>query len=992
MAEDLALLQPRADKSSGQRAAPAAGLRGRLRGFARRHWIALTVVAVLVLAYTLAGFFLVPYLGRTMAQDYVARELGRHLVIREARYNPFTLQAIINGLELTEADGSQIATFKSLRSHGALGSFLLRGVVLKDVTLEDPVVKVVVLKDGSVNLAKLIPSRPETPAPQPQSPPRFHIGELFVGNGRVDLEDRTQAKPFSAAIEKIQFALSDFRMDLDYKNAFAFSAATPANEQFEWSGSFTVQPLGSTGKFSVQNLRAQTLDDELQERLPVQLASGTVSLTGEYQIALDPKLQLDLSVPSITLRDLKVKERSATAQEVPLSVPQVDVSGVALSLAARTLAIKEVSATGVHVDVRREKDGSINLTRLFAGEKSSGAPARASSAAPTADGGAFKVGIDTIRLADGAAIVEDRGVAPAARFELKPMALTVNGWSTDPTGKIGVEGDITINQHGRLQVKGETRLEPLSADVAVKLVDFALPVLQPYIADLAALTLHSGRLGVTGQATYAAASSGAPAIRFIGALSVADLRTTDNLINEDLAKWKDLSLAGIDFSSSPDKLTIDRVTVTQPYARVVIAKDQTLNVAKLLKPQAETGKQTAQRKQKSDTGPAFPVRINNVRIVDGSANFADYSIEPQFATGIAGLNGSVVGLSSNPASRAKVKLEGKVDKYAPVDISGELNLLAATKYTDVALNFRNIELTTFNPYSGKFAGYNISKGKLTTELKYKVDNRALVAEHHVIVDNLEFGEKTESKDAAPIPVKFAVALLKDRKGIIDLNLPVRGSLDDPQFRLGPIIWKAVLGLLTKIVTAPFAALGALFGGGDELAYVDFPAGASTLSAAELEKLEKLAKALGERPQIRLDVPHSFVGALDGAALARNTLQQRAPPATTASADAAAKRKRLAQLEAVYKQVAKVAPAYPPELKTASGADPDARLRWIEAALLERLQPDQATLDALGRERAQVVQDTLLAHKEIDPQRIFITTERKASAPSDGTVRMEMKIE
>ena len=169
-----------------------------------------------------------------------------------------------------------------------------------------------------------------------------------------------------------------------------------------------------------------------------------------------------------------------------------------------------------------------------------------------------------------------------------------------------------------------------------------------------------------------------------------------------------------------------------------------------------------------------------------------------------------------------------------------MNLLAAAKYSDIALNFRNMELTTFNPYSGKFAGYNISKGKLSTELRYKVEDRKLDAQHHIVVDNLEFGDKTDSKDAAPIPIKLAVALLKDRQGVIDLQVPVGGSLDDPKFRLGPIIWKAMLGLLTKIVTAPFAALGALFGGGDELAYVDFQPGSAELQANQIEQLSKLA--------------------------------------------------------------------------------------------------------------------------------------------------------
>ena len=962
----------------------------------RLHWIALTVLAVLVVFYALAGFFLAPQLARSAAQDYLARELGRRLLIKEVRFNPFTLQAVVDNLELSEADGSHILGFKSLLVNFELASIWRRGIVLKEVRLQDPVVKLIVQRDGSVNLAQLVPSRPQAPAQESQGLPRVRIGSLGVINGRIDLEDRTHATPFTEAFTRIQLALSDFRADVDYKNAYSFSSTTSDGEQLEWSGNFTVQPFGSTGRFSIQGLRAQTLDSYAQERLPFKLASGTASLSGDYRVALDPKLALDVTVPNLALRDLTLKERAAAQQDVPLSLPHVDVSGATFSYAKRELTIKEVSATGAHVEVRREPDGSVNLLRLFAA-------APPPSTTRPADAAAFAVRIDTIRLGDGAVIVEDRAVAPATRFELKPVALTVNGWSTDPAAKMRIDSQLVLNKQGRLQLNGQAQLEPLTAELAIKLSDFPLPVLQPYIAQTAAMTLHSGRLGVSGRAAYAASSDAVPAIRFTGEVDVADLRTTDHLVNQDFVKWNSLNVGGIDFSQSPGKLTIDRITARQPYARVVIAKDQTLNVAKVLRPQPEardgealrppTRGASAQRKAAAGgASPTFPVRIKNVRVIDGSADFADYSIEPSFAAGIVGLNGTVIGLSSDPASRAKVLLAGKVDKYAPVNISGEVNLLSAAKYTDIAMNFRNIELTTFNPYSGKFAGYSINKGKLSTKLKYKVENRVLNAEHHIIVDNLEFGDKTDSKDAAPIPIRLAVALLKDRHGVIDLQLPVRGTLDDPTFRLAPIIWKAVLGLLTKIVTAPFAAIGALFGGGDELAYVDFPAGVATLSAPELQKLEKLAKALIERPQLRLDVPLTIMGGSDSEALARKAIEERAPPATTGEQDAAAKRRRVGQLEGIYRGIAKAAPEYPPETRSGFSVDWDARLRWIDRALLDKLRPDQAALDALARERAQAVQVALLAHTGIDPQRIFITNERKGSATPNGTVRMEMKLE
>ena len=271
----------------------------------------------------------------------------------------------------------------------------------------------------------------------------------------------------------------------------------------------------------------------------------------------------------------------------------------------------------------------------------------------------------------------------------------------------------------------------------------------------------------------------------------------------------------------------------------------------------------------------MPMSIGSVRVIDGSVNYADFWIQPNFAVGIQQLNGTIDGLSSDPKSRAKVKLEGKVDRYAPVNINGELNLMAATVYTDIKMSFKGLELTTMTPYSGHFAGYKIDKGKLSVDLSYKVDQRKLNAEQHFVIDQLQLGEAVESPDAVHLPLKLAVALLKDRNGVIDLPLPITGSLDDPQFKIGPIIWHALVNLLEKAVTAPFAAIGRLFGGhGEDMKFIDFAPGSAELDASSKQKLDGLTKALQEHTQLQLDVPLVYSPELDGPVLAKQKLDQK----------------------------------------------------------------------------------------------------------------------
>ncbi|MFC4314445.1 DUF748 domain-containing protein [Steroidobacter flavus] len=1012
----------------------------------RLHLVAVIVIVTLILLYTLLGFFAVPRIARAQLESYVTEQLHRQVSVGEIRFNPFAFDASIAGLTLREADGSPVVSFRHLYVNAELASIWQRAVVLKEVELSAPDINAIIAKDGTVNLAKLTPESKEPPRTEEQtSLPRVRIEKLDIREGRIGFTDNTHADPFTAVIAPIKFTLTDFKTDLNYENVYDFSGTTLSGEQLSWAGLFTVQPLGSSGKFRVGGLKASTIDAYAEDMLPFQLASGHASLDGSYRLAMTPTLSLEASLPSVEVRDLSIKERKA--KDAPIKLPALDIHDVALSYEKRDVGMKRIDVKGAHIDVALESDGSISLMRLF-GEESSGAqsaaakPASSSSPKDSApqssqgDDGDWRIHADTIQLNDGTVLAEDRSVQPVAKFALTPIALTVNGWSTDASAKVQVDADVTINKKGKLLSKGDVQLEPLAAELAVDLKDFELPVIQPYLNEMTAMTLHSGRLGAKGNVSYVAMPESAPPMKFKGEIQVADVRTTDELVNEDFVKWRSLAVTGIDFSHNPDKLDINRIVARQPYGKVVIAKDTTLNVTKVLSPnsspapaseQQETEqqgtdatssaakesddssaagkqaaakrpaeeqpkeKQAASKKPDAASEPMFPVRIKTIQFIDGSANFADYSIEPSFATGILELNGTVTGLSSDPKSRAKVKLDGKVDKYAPVDIEGQVNLLSAAVFTDLSMNFRNMELTTFNPYSGKFAGYNISKGKLSTELKYLVQDRKLDASHHIVIDNLEFGDKTDSKDAAPIPLKLAVALLKDRHGIIDLNLPVSGTLDDPKFRLGPIIWKAVLNLLTKIVTAPFAALGALFGGGEDMQFVDFDAGKAELPVTQTEKLNKLAKALVERPQLKLSVPLTVVSAKDSEAIARAALNEKLPPAEELKDDAA-KRQRIAAVEKVYKEVTKSSPTYPPETQTDKGIDFDARLKFLEQALLDRMKPDDAALTALAQQRARAVQDTLLANTELNPERVFITAERSEGKSDSNQVRMELKLE
>jgi hypothetical protein len=678
------------------------------------------------------------------------------------------------------------------------------------------------------------------------------------------------------------------------------------------------------------------------------------------------------------------------------------------------------------------------------------AAASAPTAAPTVTTSApsvtttWKLDLHELSLHEAAISAEDRTVQPAVKVVLAPLSLTLQGMSLDMSKPVKVALDTKINQTGSLAVDGDITPQPLAAALKVKMSGIDLAIAQPYLARRTAMVLRSAKLGGETQVSY----GGKPAVKLTGDLYVENFRTVDAALQDALIDWDRLDVRGLDFEQSPNRLDIAEVAARKMYARIIIEPDTSLNVARVLqgpggaptsappKPvnsvapgpsrAASTGQAappdeasarvagTSPRRGRAatvKTGPAaptpqiaWPMAIKKVRLEAGRTDFTDLSIKPNFSAGIRGLEGSVLGLSSDPKSRAKVDLHGNVDQFSPVSITGELNILSAALYTDLEMDFRNMELSIFNPYSGKFAGYNITKGKLTAEMHYKVVDRQLDAQHHIVIDQLEFGDKTESKDAVSLPVKLAVALLKDRNGVIDLPLPVTGSLDDPHFRLGPIIWKVVVNLLEKAVTAPFALLGRLFGSGPDLQFIDFKPGSSELSGGESDKVKSIVKALQERPQLKLEVPIATIADLDrpalvGAALDSQIAEIRAGQkisgkgaAAPAAFDQLDPSARLEVLTRLYKRDMGGDPKYP-DTVTAVKQKPDliaAKMGFLEAQLRDHVTVGADQLTALGQQRALAVQRALLSDTGVDPARVFLVANDKAQ-PKDGAVRLELSL-
>jgi outer membrane protein OmpA-like peptidoglycan-associated protein len=351
------------------------------------------------------------------------------------------------------------------------------------------------------------------------------------------------------------------------------------------------------------------------------------------------------------------------------------------------------------------------------------------------------------------------------------------------------------------------------------------------------------------------------------------LRLNEADTGERFLEWKEMSANGLKFGLSPDRLQIEEVRLLEPGAKVVIFKDRSVNLAKVLKRSDAVGVDTAAHQEQaqpvvpSKDRALFPVSIERIRVDKGVVDFADLSLVLPFATQVTDFNGSVTGISSEPTSRASVKFDGQVDEYGLTAVEGRLSPFTPKTFTDITVLFRNIRMKPFSPYSATFAGRKIVSGKLNLKLEYKVQNSELLGENEVLLEQFTLGERVEAPNTISLPLDLAIALLTDAQGKIDIAVPVRGNVDDPEFKYGRVIWQALVKLITKAVTAPFRALSGLFGDkSEQMDFIAFDPGSARLLPPEHEKLNEVSKVLKKRPQLRLVVEGRFDTKLDGEAL------------------------------------------------------------------------------------------------------------------------------
>lgn len=552
---------------------------------------------------------------------------------------------------------------------------------------------------------------------------------------------------------------------------------------------------------------------------------------------------------SFALADLAMQRGAQT----PFKLQQLGFTEGKIDLAAHTVHVGAVTASGAQIDLARNRQGEFAIAQklpVFASGK-----ADTEKDAPSAP---WSTKIDKVELSKFGARFDDAGTG--IKGNLQDARLSLHNVSNDMKQALPFELGVGLREGGLLTANGKFVPGTGAVDAQLNLKQLTLAPVQPLLAQHIKLKLAGGSLSGSGRLTTGGGVPKAPKVRYEGGVDIAGL-VLNETDGKRFASWKSVRADKLTASVGPDFVDIPELRVVEPNAQLIIENDRSLNAQRLLVKAPEPATATAPAPAATATpavDAAFPVRVRRVRLQNAKLDFADLSLRPQFAAKIYELNGVVTGLSTKRDARSQIELDGRIDEFGLARVRGQLNPFAPTDNTDLNVVFKNVDMVSASPYTMKFAGYKVAEGKISLDLQYKVRNRQLDGTNQIVLDKLTLGERIDSPDALKLPLELALAILKDSDGRIDLGLPVSGDMNDPQFSYGALIWKAVGNVLTKIVTAPFRALGNLLGiSADKLESIDFDAGSAVLLPPEREKLKQVAQILAKREQLKLAVPGQY---------------------------------------------------------------------------------------------------------------------------------------
>ncbi len=954
-------------------------------GKTRKAGFIIIAAVVLLALYSIAGFFILPVYAKRIASEKLSEELGRRVSIESVSLNPYSLVATVKGFEIKEDDGhTTFLSFSRLRVNLQLASIVKKGPVIREIKLEKPYVHLVRVGANTYNFSNIIgrfkPTGEAAPPEKPGKPLLFSISNIQIVDGSILFDDRPAATKH--AITQVNLKIPFISNLPSYIESFvepSFSALVNGEP-------FTIR--GDSKVFA--DSHETSLDISLSDlNIPHYLAYAPMKLnftmpSGRLDVLMKATYrQYANRAPMFVLRgesrirDLRVAMKGA--KDDFLRVPLLRVKDVTFDLEKQKMEIGAFETKRGWVAISRSANGRMNIDSLIAAP----VPASPRTTAPSSEATPWTIQLDSF-LVDGYTVkATDRSLSEPFKMTIDDIICKAQNISTEKAAQGTIALSMRIEGKGTASVDGAFTISPLSVNLRVNIKGLPLKPVQPFLAERAQVILAAGTLNVNGNLSAFQASARSVNTSFKGKLLVNKLSLLDKRNAEDLLKWDTLYLGGMDIRYEPLFVHIREVSLANFYSRIIVNADRTVNLQEVFTASTPTPEPAAQAPQTVTAGmpnqaaERRTIRIDRITLQGGTVNFTDNSITPRFSSNLLEIGGRVSGLSSEKNTMGEVELRGMYDRYAPLEITGKVNPLRDDLYVELHADFKNMDLTSISPYSARYTGYTVQKGKLSFHLEYLIVKNKLDAKNSVNLDQFTFGDRVESPEATKLPVTLAVALLKDRKGEINLNIPVSGELNDPKFSVARIVLKVIVNLLVKAATSPFALLSAIFGSSERIDHAEFDYGSAALDVGSKKKLDILEKALQERPGLRMDIvghadPEKDREGLKQALMLRKVKAQKIKELARKSGETPGLESVIVTPED-YPRYLKLAYKEEkfPKPRNFLGIAKDLPVAEMEKLMLTNQKVTEEDLKTLASERARAVRDYLLQSQQLDPSRIFI---------------------
>ncbi len=790
-------------------------------------------IMVLFLLYSALGFLAVPYYIKEEITKISSNELNSSIDIESISFNPYSFTTQIENVKLTDIDSKTWFTSENLLVNLDLFKSIISQISISALTIDKPHYFLLLEKNNTTGLRypkiKQLSSKESEPF-------KIDISNISINQGSLSFLDTTNASPIELKFNAIGFENLDFSTD-DKFSTFELSLETDQVDKAEFKGKFNYAQLNSSGNWSLSHFSTETvfkfITDKQQQFYGFKNQSGLIDANGDFFINANEQKDLNLTISTLILENFSAA--SSEPDQPSIKIPKLQLKQAQINLQEKQLNISAVDIDSPEFSV----SFSDNNTLLWNGQNTQEADEIYSE-------NSWQYQIDNINSNNTSLLLNKSKNTQSLQNKLTITTAEINNLSSAKQENTMVKLTIIPDNAGTVDLQATVQIEPLKVNSIINAKDINLVASQAWIPNDIKINLERGLLSL--HQTFSMVDD---EYKSTGWIKFNDLNLLDEN-NQTFLKVAQLEFTENVIDSTNKTITLNNIKLDKAEGSLIVSDDSTLNISKLVPDQKEKRKTEDEFKDRKND---WIINIKQVELIDSQTNFIDRSIKPSYQSTLTKINGTIKGLSSANTSKADVNLKGTLDTYAQLDILGKINPLSEKAYTDLAINISNLDLQNFSTYSTKFLGFPINRGKADFKLNYKLNKNLLKGINNLKFNQLQLGNKVQSEEAINLPLKLAISLLTNNKGIMTINMPVSGRVDDPSFSYGGLVFKAFFKLITGIVASPFKLLGKLIPGGADLdmSGIQFQAGTANLISGEEEKLKAMQSILEKRPALILEL-------------------------------------------------------------------------------------------------------------------------------------------